>query len=102
MKSGSKLWAIGLVVFGLGLCATVFRPTTGTAQPPAGGIAAWPKYTVVETQGTNLLVVDNVSNTMFYYTVDQGKEVGDELKLRGSINLNLVGKPSINPTKAAK
>jgi hypothetical protein len=52
---------------------------------------------VVDTEGTNLLVVDNSTNAMYYYTVDPGKEVGAELHLRGSVDLNEVGKPSIKP-----
>ena len=61
--------------------------------------AAGQRYTVVETEAHNLIVTDNKSNTLYFYTVDKDKEVGSELKLRGSIDLNQVGKPSIQPTK---
>lgn len=105
--------ALYLVVAVLGLMAAVFGPSWGTAQPPAAAPAAaapaavaapasGPKYTIVDTEGTNLLVVDNTANTLFYYTVDPGKTVGDELKLRGSIDLTEVGKPVIKPKHAAK
>ena len=57
------------------------------------------RYTVVETDITNLLVVDNNTNLIHFYTVDPGKEPGSELKLRGSLNLNDVGKPVLTPTK---
>jgi len=36
-------------------------------------------------------------NTLYFYTIDQGKEIGSELKLRGTIDLNQVGKPVIKP-----
>ena len=77
---------------------TLFRPSGGTAQSPAA--VGGPKYTIVDTEGTNLLVVDNSSNTLYYYTVDPGKEVGDDLKLRGSIDLTEVGKPVVKPRHA--
>jgi hypothetical protein len=104
MQRGSRLWAVALVVLGVGLAVYAFKPSFTTAQQPEvkvvqppGGSIGGPKYTVIDTQGTNLLVVDNATNTLFYYTVDPDKQVGDELKLRGSLDLNLVGKPSIKP-----
>jgi hypothetical protein len=95
MNRCTGIWAVALFAFGTGLGLYSFRPATSTAQPPAGGGPAGPKYTVVETEGTNLLVVDNSSNTMYYYTVDPGQEVGSPLHLRGSIDLNQVGKETV-------
>ncbi len=95
--------AIAVLVIAFGLCS--FRPRTEAQQPVAGtaaGTAAGAKYTVVDTEGTNLLVVDNSTNTLYFYTVDPGKEVGEDLYLRGSLNLNEVGKPVIKPKKATK
>jgi hypothetical protein len=66
-------------------------------RPDAGQPAGVPKYTVVETMGTNLLVVDNAKNTLYFYTCDEGKGAGESLKLRGSIDLNQVGQPTITP-----
>jgi hypothetical protein len=60
-----------------------------------------PRYSVIETEAHNLIVTDNKSNTLFFYTIDKEKEVGSELKLRGTIDLNQVGKSTIMPTKAA-
>lgn len=100
MRQQSRLWAVSLIVFGVGFGLYSFRPATSTAQP-AGG-AGGPKYTVIDTEGTNLLVTDNSTNTLYYYTVDSDKTVGDELKLRGSIDLNEVGKPVMKPKAAAK
>jgi hypothetical protein len=101
MQRGSRLWAVALIVLGLGLAVSAFRPPSTTAQQPGVRVqnpTGGPKYTVIDTQGTNLLVVDNATNTLFYYTVDPDKQVGDELKLRGSLDLNQVGKPGIKPS----
>lgn len=101
MKRGSLTWAVAVGILGIGLATNTLRPATGVAQQPVAGLAAPalanPRYTVVMTEGTNLLVVDNGRNTMYYYTVDQGKEVGDDLKLRGTIDLNEVGGPVVKP-----
>jgi hypothetical protein len=64
-----------------------------------GSPAAGQRYSVVETEAHNLIVTDNSTNTLYFYTIDKDKEVGSELKLRGSIDLNQVGKPVIAPTK---
>jgi hypothetical protein len=73
------------------------------AQPGAGGpAAAAGRYSVTESQGHNLIVTDNKTNTLYFYTVDKDKEVGSELKIRGTIDLNQVGMPTIKPTVAKK
>jgi hypothetical protein len=45
-----------------------------------------------------LIVTDNATNTLYFYTIDKDKEIGSELKLRASLDLNQVGKPVIKPT----
>lgn len=65
----------------------------------AADSAVAPRYTVIDTEGHNLIVTDNQSNTLFFYTIDKDKEVGSELKLRGSLDLNQVGKPSLKLMK---
>jgi hypothetical protein len=65
-----------------------------------GAPTSGPRYSVVETEAHNLIVTDNSSNTLYFYTIDRDKEVGSDLKLRGTIDLNQVGKPVIKPTKA--
>ena len=56
-------------VFGIGLAAHAFRPVQSTAQQPgAGHIAS--RYSVVETEGTNLIITDNSSDMLYYYTVE--------------------------------
>jgi hypothetical protein len=91
---------MALVALVIALAVFAFRPETQAQQPnqqaPVGA-----KYTVVDSDASNLIVVDNASNTLYFYTEDPGKDVGQELNLRGSIDLNEVGKPVIRP-KAAK
>jgi hypothetical protein len=100
MTSKTLGWGMALVVLVIALGAFGLMPRTqaqqGGAQAAAGG-----KYTVIDTDASNLIVVDNGSNILYFYSEDPGKEIGQELQLRGSIDLNDVGKPSIQP-KAAK
>jgi hypothetical protein len=65
-------------------------------DPPTSG----PRYSVIDSEAHNLIVVDNKTNTLYFYTIDKDKEVGSELKLRGTLDLNQVGKPTIKPEKA--
>jgi hypothetical protein len=94
----------GTVVVALAITFVVFilRPHVEAQQGAAAQATTGAKYTIVDTEGTNLLVVDNSSNTLYFYTVEPGKEVGDDLHLRGSLDLNDVGKPVLKPKKAAK
>jgi hypothetical protein len=66
-------------------------------RPTGARRGASPRYTVLDTEGTNLLVTDNQTNTFYYYTVDKDQPVGSELKLRGTLDLNEVGQPAITP-----
>jgi hypothetical protein len=56
-------------------------------------------YSVVMTEGHNLLVADNTSNNLYFYTIDKDKPIGSPLKLRASIDLTKVGQPEIEITK---
>jgi hypothetical protein len=94
-------WGLVLTVLVLPVGVLVFRPAA-EAQQPSSPAAAGAKYSVVDTEGTNLLVVDNSTNTLYFYTVDPGKEVGDDLHLRGSLDLKDVGKSVLRPRKMAK
>jgi hypothetical protein len=96
MEKTSRLWAVALIVFGIGLAMYSFKPNASTAQP-GGAAGGFPRYTVIDTEGTNLLVTDNAANTLYFYTVDPDKAAGEELKLRGEVNLADVGKPVIKP-----
>ncbi len=55
-------------------------------------------YSVIETNGQNLLVTDNRSNTLYYYSIDKEEKIGAPLKLRASLDLSQVGKPEITIT----
>lgn len=68
-----------------------------TQTPRSGDSMATPHYTVVATEGHNLIVTNNHTNELYFYTIDQGAEVGSELRLRGRIDLAQVGKPEIKP-----
>jgi hypothetical protein len=92
-------WGMALVALMIALAVFAHQPQT-QAQPPAGQPGGGARYTVVETDATNLIVVDNSSNTLYFYCEDPGKEIGQELHLRGSVDLGEVGKPVIQPKSA--
>lgn len=75
--------------------------TRGTAaredEKPAGATTG-PRYSVVETEGHNLLVTDNRTETLYFYTIDKDAKIGSDLKLRGKIDLKQVGKEVVKPT----
>ena len=87
------------LAFALVVGAVVFlnrnQPALGAEQADKG--AGGPHYTVLETEGHNLVVTDNVTDTLYFYTVDKGQPPGSDLKLRASVDLNEVGKPVIKP-----
>jgi hypothetical protein len=94
---------MGLVVlvFALGLIG--LRPQTHAepqAQQTGGQPAAGARYCVVDSNASNLIIVDNKTNMLYFYTEEPGQEVGKDLHLRGSIDLNDVGKPVIKPKPA--
>ena len=93
-------WGVEFVGIVIAIVAFGLRPRT-EAQAPGQAVTG-AKYTIVDTEGTNLLVVDNSTNTLYFYTVEPGKEVGDDLHMRGSLDLNEVGKSVLRPKKADK
>ena len=99
MNRKTLAWGMALVVLVIALWVFGLQPTT-QAQQGAGQAAAGARYTVVDSDATNLIVVDNKSNMLYFYTEDPGKEVGHELHLRGSMDLNEVGKPMLRPKSA--
>jgi hypothetical protein len=56
------------------------------------------RYTVIETQGFNLLVADNTANKLYYYATDKDVPVGSPMKLRASLDLTQVGREEIKIT----
>jgi hypothetical protein len=85
--------AIALTI-GVALGLHLSQPGPGTAQPPEPPTL---RYTVVHTEGTNLIVTDNKVNTLYFYTVEQSADPGSELKLRGSLDLSQVGQKVLTP-----
>jgi hypothetical protein len=84
--------AIVFVAGGIAWNSSVF----GTAAQDSGILSH--RYSVIHTEGTNLLVTDNRTNTIYFYTIEENGKPGDDLILRGSADLNQVGKPVIKPT----
>ena len=82
---------VGVVLLG------IVNLQSAPAQGQPASMGATPHFTVVETQGHNLIVTNNHTNELYFYTIDPNTEIGSELKLRGRIDLNQVGKPAIKP-----
>jgi hypothetical protein len=92
--SGSWKIIVCLLAFVVVGLMVAFHPGQSVAQKE---VAAG-HYTVVATDGTHLIVTDNKANKVYFYAIDQGGKPGDDLKLRGTLNLEDVGKPTIKPT----
>jgi hypothetical protein len=90
------------VVLGAALVLViVFSLQAADKRKPAASKTA-PNYTVVNTDGQHLIVVNNRNNTLYFYAIDSEAKIGDDLKLRGSLDLTGVGKDVLKPvtTKA--
>lgn len=102
MNATWKTWMPPAVVAGLVVIALIFTAHSQPVQAQRDAkLTSGPRYSVVETQAHNLIITDNQTNTLYFYTIDKEKPIGSELKLRGSIDLNKVGEPVIKPIKAA-
>jgi len=99
-KSGLALVVMALVGFAVGLTFSNELSAQGKkGVQPINVLNVSPRYSVLDTEGHNLIVTDNQTNTTYFYTVDKGAEIGSELKLRGSVDLNQVGKDGITPKR---
>jgi hypothetical protein len=85
---------LAIVAIALALPA---RQASGRTEEGSGS-GSGTHYTVVMTEGHNLLVTDNATNKLYFYTIDKDKPIGSPLKLRASIELTNVGKNEINIT----
>src|SRR4051812_39597606 len=103
MFRNRKVWATALLLAGAaaGLMVSEFRPLA-PAQAQDKGKSGAGRYHVIDTEATNLIVVDHQTNTLLYYTVEKDGQPGDDLHLRGTLDLNEVGKPVLKPKKTAK
>lgn len=95
VRCGGIALVIGLVAGVLAL-SNRLEPARGDVAQSTSA-SSGPKFTVLETEGHNLVVTDNSKNTLYFYTVDKGKAPGSDLHLRAKVDLNQVGKPTITP-----
>lgn len=96
----NRTWKQSFVVV-LGVTAVFGALALSRSQPAIGAEqgaqSGSPHYTVLETDGHNLVVTDNATDTVYFYTVDKGQHPGADLKLRATVNLKDVGKAVIKP-----
>ena len=93
-----RLMAATVVVFAaaLILLSSTARRAQGRTGSSYEGSGA--HYSVVMTEGHNLLVTDNATNKIYFYTIDKDKPIGSPLKLRASVDLTKVGEDEIHIT----
>ncbi len=96
IRYGAAVLFAALVVGGLAVLSQG-HPAFGRADKDEKPAVSGARYSVLDTDGHNLLVTDNSTNTFYFYTVDKGEPVGSELKLRGTVDLNQVGKETLKP-----
>jgi hypothetical protein len=92
-------WKASLVLLPVVLVlALALMLNSGRSAPGDSAAGGVPRHTVVATDGTHLVVTDNKEGKVYFYAIEREGKPGDEMKLRGSVDLNEVGKPSIKPT----
>jgi hypothetical protein len=94
-KSAVGILGVAAVVLGIAIGTSLNRPVVAEGNQSSAGM---PRYSVVDTEGVNLVVTDNHRNTVYFYTVDEGAKPGADLHLRGTVDLHDVGKATIKPT----
>jgi hypothetical protein len=103
MTAKKRWFALGVLLVGIAIGLVLHQAAGGTTLAQGGGaMSATPHYSVIETEGHNLIVTDNQKNALYFYTVDKGQPVGSPLHLRGGIDLNEVGGPTLIPHKSKK
>jgi hypothetical protein len=99
----SALFVLGVLLVGIAVGLVLHQASSGNALAQGkggkGGMSASPHYTVVMTEGHNLIVTDNAKNTLYFYTIDKEQPIGSPLHLRGSLDLTQVGGPILTPHK---
>jgi hypothetical protein len=97
------MWPVlAIVACVLGVTAFAISGAWGQSDASAGQGSAGERYSVIETDGELLIVTDNSTNTLYFYTVDEGSEGGSPLHLRGSMDLSQVGEATITPRLAKR
>jgi hypothetical protein len=98
-KKGLSLTVLAGLVLAVVILATRSQPALAQRD---GNQSAYPRYSVIDSEGHNLIVTDNQRNKLYFYTIDKDAKIGSELKLRGSLDLTQVGKPTLKVTRAKK
>jgi hypothetical protein len=98
-KSG-MLFVVGAFVVAGALLLTNRETVQGQGGGGKGGMGGPGGYSVVSTDGAHLIVTDNAAAKLYFYAIDKDGKVGDDLKLRGSLDLKDVGKASMKPIDA--
>jgi hypothetical protein len=100
-----KMWPWGaflglaiVVAVGVLLASTRSNALAGAKEEDKAGGAGGAHYTVVMTEGHNLLVTDNATSKLYFYTIDKDAPLGSPLKLRASLDLTKVGQEEIRIT----
>ena len=83
-----------VVVIGL-IAVARFQPARAEREQ---GSTSGPRYSVIDSEAHNLIVTDNQTNTLYFYTIDKDKPIGSPLKLRASVDLAQVGEQEIKIT----
>jgi hypothetical protein len=94
-KSRTSLF-VGVVLMAVAVISMAHSEQVTVRGEGAAGSGS--RYTVIETQGFNLLVTDNGANKLYYYATDKDAPVGSAMKLRASLDLTQVGREEIKIT----
>ena len=98
VRQGRLVLGLALVVVCVFVLLASTRQTVRAVSADDAKSAGGPHYTVVITEAHNLLVTDNATNTLYFYTTDKDKPIGSPLKLRASVDLAKVGAEEIRIT----
>jgi hypothetical protein len=90
-------WLLAALLLAVTLIVMSRLQPVQAAGKGATGSGSGPRYSVVETEGHNLIVTDNRKQMLYFYTIEKDAKIGSELKLRGQLNLKQVGKEVIKP-----
>jgi len=78
---------------GIAIGTGLNRPVVAEANQPSAGV---PRYSVVDTEGVNLMVTDNHKNTVYFYTADEGEKLARTCTCAGRSILPRWGRPRSN------
>jgi hypothetical protein len=107
-RKSAGLFVLSVLLVGIAVGLLLSQMSSGSVLAQGkgggkgGGMGGSARYDVVHTEGHNLIVTDNGTNTLYFYTTDKDQPVGSPLHLRGSLDLTQVGGPTLTPTKSRK